>query len=272
MSEDRLLASVGPWAERRFGVPLSAAGFDPIPVLGVDESGDGPPLQAFKVDNAGAVVVRTDWVEGLRPIVASLHPDHLFSVLGIYELCRFTQPRGFGVFGPSMYLFADEKAWQGPEDERVVRMEASDVAAVDAGFFWHSQLEDGIAHFGIFEAGRPVAVAGVRDDGDPVLEIGMDVVQNAKGRGLGRAVVGAAGRWILDQGKLVLATTATWNVPSARTLRSVGLRYLFSSMRSMEGPVRLPPQALGAPYPGAEMVNYYPDWAANHDIGPRPAS
>ena len=98
----------------------------------------------------------------------------------------------------------------------------------------------------------------------------MDVLADARGTGFGRAVVSAAGRWILDQGRLVMASTAPFNVPSARTLRSAGLQYGFTAMLGRPGVLKVPPQPLGLPYPGADVHNLYPDWAMNKDIRPRP--
>jgi GNAT superfamily N-acetyltransferase len=204
--------------------------------------------------------------------VESLHPDLLFSTFGASELARVTLPYGFGVWGPAWLLFADEASWRPIEDDRPVQLNRPELAGVDYDIFWHCEADGPLAGFGIFEDGRLVALATVRDDGDPVWEIGMDVAPDSKGRGLGRAVVNAAGRWILENGRLILATTAPFNVPSTRTLRSLGLRYLLSEMKGREGLFQVPPQPLGSPYPGAKVYDYYPRWAMNQGIQPRPGS
>ena len=85
-----------------------------------------------------------------------------------------------------------------------------------------------------------------------------------------RAVVAAAARWILDNGRIVLATVGQFNVPSARTLRSVGLQYTFMDIKGLPGPFKVPPQPLGRPYPEAQVYDYYPRWAINDDILPKP--
>ena len=117
---------------------------------------------------------------------------------------------------------------------------------------------------------KQVALATVIDRGDPVWEIGMEVTPVRTGRGLGRAVVAAAARWILDNGRIVLATVGQFNVPSARTLRSVGLQYTFMDIKGLPGPFKVPPQPLGRPYPEAQVYDYYPRWAINDDILPKP--
>ena len=68
----------------------------------------------------------------------------------------------------------------------------------------------------------------------------------------------------------VMAMVGPFNVPSVRTLRAVGLHYAFTTLEAMEGPFRIPPQPLGSPLPDAEVFDYYPRWAMNRKIKPRP--
>ena len=124
--------------------------------------------------------------------------------------------------------------------------------------------------FGITEEGRIAALAVVTDRGDPVWEVGMDVIPEAKGRGLGRIVVAAAANWILENDGFVMAMVGPFNVPSVRTLRASGLHYAFTTLEAMEGQFRIPPQPLGTPLPDAEVFDYYPHWAMNQKIKPRP--
>lgn len=268
MSDNRLPSALQPWMERRFGIQLSKLGADPVPVIPADSQADLLPLRALKIGERAAVIARPDWVEGLRRIVSDLHPDLLFSSFGTYELSRVTLRDGLGVWGPSWYLFADEESFRPADGPRTVHLEPSELGGFDYDRFWHCS-PDSLAGFAIFDGDRLVALATVRDVGNPVWEIGMEVAIDAKGRGLGRAVVSAAARWILDNGRFVLATTAAFNVPSARTLRSVGLRYTAADMESRDGRFDVPPQPLGRPYAGADIYNYYPNWAMNQDIKPR---
>ena len=270
MSDQTLLKSLEPWAESRYGVPVSALGLDPVPVLSADDAGaDQLPLSAVKIGEAAAVVARSDLVERLTPVVAKLHPDLLFASLGCYELSRVTLHEGFGVWGPSWFLFGDETTVHPVTDERALQVSESDLADADREIFWHTHIEGSLGRFAAFDDGRLVALATVEDKGEPVWEIGMDVAPDARKGGLGRAVVGAAASWILENGRTPMASVGGFNIPSARTLRSVGLRYLMSDLHSMDGPFRVPPQPLGRPYSDAPMHDYYPRWAMNQDIQTR---
>ena len=252
---------------------LDAFGADPVPLIGRPPDAEGLALAAIRLDRGALVSARNDWLEALRPVVTNIHPDLLFSVFGAYELARVTQPDGLSAWGPVLFFVGDASTWNDPADPRVVQLSRDDLAAVDYARFWHCY--DGEAHdgYGVIENGELVALAAVIHFDKGVEEIGMDVMPEARGRGVGRAVVGAAGTAIIERGNLALATTSPWNVPSARTLRSAGFRYSYSQMMAFDafdGAFPMPAQPLGRPYPGARMVNYYPAWAMNQDVEPRP--
>ena len=250
MKASHLIDALHPWLDAKLGVSLDSAGSDPVPVC-----------------ERGLVTTRPEWVEALGPIVSRLSLDELFSTFGAYELARVLLPNGFGVWGPSWYFVGDDDCFCPVQDARPVRLEADELAEkIDRRIFWHCFPDQALVGFGIYDENKLIAVASVRAEGNGPWEIGMDVSLEAKRRGLGRAVVSAAGSWILAHNRLILATTAPWNVPSARTLCSVGLQFVMSDMSAMPGPFRVPPQPLGSPYPGVEMHNYYPDWAINKDI------
>ena len=252
---------------------LDAFGADPIPVIGQPPEFDGLPLAAIRLDRGSLVSARNDWLEALRPVVTNMHPDLLFSTFGAYELARVTQPDGESAWGPVFFFFGDASTWNDPADPRVVQLSQDDLAAVDYKRFWHCHYGEAHDGYGMIQDGELVALAAVLHHAEGVEEIGMDVMPEARGRGVGRAVVGAAGTAIIERGNLALATTSPWNVPSARTLRAAGLRYSYTQMMSFgafDGAFPMPAQPLGRPYPGARMVNYYPHWAMNKGVEPRP--
>ena len=132
--------------------------------------------------------------------------------------------------------------------------------------FWHCDWRTAAANFGMVEGDRLVALTTVRDIGAPVFEIGVDVAPDTGLRGLGGAVMKAAYRWILEQGGLVHARTSPWNVPSARLLRSVGLRNVLCELVGTRGGFKVPPQPLGKPRADTVVHDHYPVWAQNSEI------
>ncbi len=263
-----------PELEERLGSCLDALGTNPVPVVASAkrESGESP-LWALRVGERAVVSAQARWVEPLQGMVENLIPEELFSIFGAYEMARITLPDGVGVWGPNWYYIGDERSFRPPDDDRPVQLTQDEMlGSVDYEIFWHCPSDDALMGFGIFEEEQLVALATVRATYERIWEIGMEVVPDAKGRGLGRAVVGAAGRWILQNGRIIMATVAAWNVPSTRTLRSVGLKYVLADMQTTTDHFHMPPQPLGQPCPGAELYNRYPDWAMNQQIRPKKPS
>lgn len=269
--DSRLLELALPWIERTLGAPpLLDVAWPEVGIVAQDAAHRaGPPLVAFRTGMAVNVSAREGWLPRVEAVCRDMHPDLLFSALGTYDLSRITLPDGFGVWGPVPHYLADETTWRPVEDDRPVRMSQDQLEAVDWQIFWHCGSEGQLATFGIYESGRLAALATVTDQGERMWEIGVDVVPDSGGRRLGSAVVSAAGNWILENGGLIYATAAAWNVPSSRNLRTLGMRYVFSTLVARPAPFRMPPQPLGSPLPGAEMRDQYPRWAMNRDILPK---
>jgi RimJ/RimL family protein N-acetyltransferase len=271
-----LKKAIRKWQEERLGLSLEDALSDSVPVVarparGNDASaGDDAGLTAVRLNGRSILVARADWVEPLKTITGDIHPDLLFTPFGAYELSRVTLPYEISVWGPNWFLFADAGSWRGRADNSVSVLTSDKLSGVDFDLFWHSYGPGSVAAFGVYQGDDLVALATVKDQGHPFMEIGVDVSRDAQASGLGSAVVSAAGTWILEQGRLPLATVAPFNVPSTRTLRRVGLGYGMTEMTGVKGPFRVPPQPIGKPLPDADIYDYYPDWAMNRDIRPRP--
>jgi len=104
-------------------------------------------------------------------------------------------------------------------------------AHLPSGVFDNSLGEPGEAHpeqywrFGaalVGADGEPMAVAGAYDDGLELLEIGVDVHRDHRGKGLGAAVVATISRLIHDQGLTATYFCAASNVRSHRTALACG--------------------------------------------------
>ena len=265
MIDAALRSTVERWLESHLNVELSRCGIETIPVVAVPDPAF--ELRAIRFGDRHLVVARDSWTPQLQQVCATLEPDLLFSVFGAYELGRVAVPRGFGIWGPTWWLFADESSWRPRVGHQVASLSAEQCSQIDFGIFWHCYPADEcVASFGIYRDDRLVALATVGDRGQPFMEIGVDVVRGQQTRGLGSSVISAAGNWILDQGHLPVASVGPFNVPSTRALRSVGLAYVFSDLVAASGPFRVPPQPLGKPIPEADLLDYYPTWAMNPDI------
>jgi hypothetical protein len=270
MINRNLLERVRPWIEASLGYALPEKAGDSIPMGVTPKDDPDGSFYAVRVDDVLAVSARSEWHDGLRVILDDIHPDLLFSIAGSYELSRVTLPDGVGIWGPVPCYVADENTWRPVNDKRVVKLTDSQIGEVDWDVFWHCAEPECLAYFGIYEGDRLVSLASVSERGYKVNEIGVDAVQGSQGRGLGSAVVGAAGDWILEQGSTPFASAADWNIASGRNLRKLGLTYTYSKLISAEGAFRVPPQPIGQPLPGQAVYDYYPRWAMNQGILEKP--
>lgn len=261
MAKAEAFSGLPEWLELQMGRGLQSGVFE------VAEDAHDGALLAYRIDDVSMVRVEEGLGEEIRSVVDGLCHDELFSILGAYELSRATLQHGVSVWGPSLYYFGDAVVFTPSNEDAAVVLSSEEVEEiVDKEVFWHCAWEGAVVCFGILEEGRLVALTTVRSFGDPVFEIGVDVAPDTSLRGLGGAVMSAAGNWILEQGGLILARTSQWNIPSARLLRSVGLQYVLCDQKGQRGPFRVPPQPLGKPLPDAEIHDHYPLWAQNKDI------
>ena len=272
MYDRKMVDALEQWIGEYFQISPSIMGINPIPVTAIKpDIQEKFPLIALKIGEEAAIVTRDYLQEKVQCSIKSMHPDLLFSPLGCCDLARVTLPSGFGIWGPSWLLFGDSGSMHPSKDVRVKTIPKTELSNIDQDVFWHTEIVDSISCFGIYEDGLLVALATVCDKSGSVWEIGMDVSPDAKGGGLGHAVVATAADWILENDKIVMASVGPFNVPSARTLRSVGLQYLMSNLQGVNGSFRVPPQQLGQPDKNTPVYNYYPQWAMNQSILPREA-
>ena len=250
------------WLVSKMGRSLKS-GFFEYPAEAYPES-----LLAYRIGKMSMLRTIEKLSDEVRSITNSLSEDELFSIFGSYELSRATLPHGVSVFGPNFYYFGDAGTFKPCEKEIAVLLSKEEVFRMaDSEIFWHCDWKRSSANFGIIENNKLVALTTVWPLGGPVYEIGIDVAPKLGLSGLGRIVMSAACRWILDREGLILARSAQWNIPSVRLLRSIGLRYTLSDLTGNRGPFKVPPQPLGKPLPGdGKILDLYPIWAQNRDI------
>ena len=267
----RLKEQLLPWMENYSRASLSSFGVKSVPLIVPDHPLEEPTeLLAVQVGSQAALVVNNpDIAHKLEGPLEDLNPVMIFSTYGFYELSRVTLPYGISVWGPNWFLFGEESTIGDDIDNREEKISDNDLSEVDYKQFWHCYPK-AIAGFGIKEDGKIAALATVKNREFPVCEIGMEVSPGSQSKGMGRAVVTAAARWILENDRIPLAVVGPFNIPSTRTLRSSGLEYMFQCMEGKKELFYVPPQTLGFPTPDTDMYNSYPDWAMNKNIKKNP--
>ena len=78
MNASNLIEALRPWLDEKIGAKLDLLGSEPIPVVETEE-GAPSPLFAARVGERGLVTTQRQWLEQLKPIVANLTLEELFS-------------------------------------------------------------------------------------------------------------------------------------------------------------------------------------------------
>ena len=153
-----------------------------------------PPSLAGAAGGGGEAVasVREGW-----------RRDLLWSVVGTDEVGGVTLPDAVSVWGPVPCYGADRTTWKAVDDDRPARLSPEQVGEIDWSLFWHCGGPNSLAHFGIYEDSRLIALSSLSDHGHNIWEIGVDVAPDLKARGLGTAVVGAAGDFARAEGAVL---------------------------------------------------------------------
>ena len=175
-------------------------------------------------------------------------------------------PSGYGVWGPTWFLFTDRFCTDFSKNINVIDIKKEELLKIDNKIFWHVPIQESIKSYGIYKNSNLVAVSSIQHRGDDVYEISMDVHPDAQSSGLGKALVSKSVNYIISLGKIAMASVGVFNIPSNRTLRSLGMEHLITDMKGLPGDFMVEPQSLGEPIPGCKVINRYPFWAMNQNI------
>lgn len=181
-----------------------------------------------------ALAVREDYVEWLRANEPGKHFRALRADFMV-ALAREGERRGerlMPVTGGIGWALGEAPRERSVEGVTLGRITKDEMEELRPGGVFHNGIgsvdgADGRAHrnnFGIAardERSSLLAVAGVFDT-STLKEIGVDVVNEARGRGLARAVVAAAAREILELGSVPYYACADTNIRSQRTALACG--------------------------------------------------
>ena len=255
------------WINSQFDENISGLGDDKYVVVRSDNKFlKNKQIWVIKYIKSTIIFSQNKWVSDLEHFITNMDKEMLFSIYGAFELGRVLSKDKIRINGPSYYLFGDRDNCNLEVDPRAFVASREEMESLDKEIFWHCDIDNAVSGLAVKNNGQISALATIVDEGEGVYEIGMEVHRDSQGLGMGKAVVNAAVQWILNVGGIPLATVGPFNVPSARTLRSVGLKYYMMDMSGEFGEFIVPPQALGTPVKNMDIYNLYPDWAMNNLI------
>lgn len=173
---------------------------------------------------------RLDWA---RATLGHRRRDEIFSAATIAVLGRYLAGDGQDLDGPTLNYTcapADLRPAPTPAGVGIALVERDSMADLyrhrgfdnALGYDPHDPRPDMLATVAT-AAGAVVGVAGVSADSDDLWQIGIDVVAPARGRGIGRALVGQLTEAIFRRGKVPYYATSVSNIHSRAI--AIGLGY-----------------------------------------------
>tara|TARA_Y100000814_G_scaffold290693_1_gene265726 strand:- start:8796 stop:9626 length:831 start_codon:yes stop_codon:yes gene_type:complete len=261
----KILDRISGWIAKYYGINISDLTVNQkyISELSLEYSF---PFRAVKINGKTAFTANKYIIKNLEPIISKLSTDEIFSTFGSFELSKITLPFGYGVWGPTWFMFTDTFCFDFSKDINIIDINEIEILKIDNKIFWHVAIQESIKSYGVYKNNNLIAVSTVQDRGDDVYEISMDVHPNAQSSGLGKALVSKAVNYVISLDKIAMASVGIFNIPSNRTLRSVGMEMLITDMKGLPGDFMIEPQPLGEPAPGYTVLNRYPYWAMNQNI------
>ena len=182
---------------------------------------------------AGVVVTshpeRSAW---LRETLQGLDRDVVFAASTVARVAEYVSQDGQELFGPNpKYVCAREsfRPADVPRDVQINMVEREDMSELyrHAGFrhalvYRMDDPRPNMVATVATRGGEIVGVAGAGADCDAMWNIGIDVVEVARGQGIGRALVSALTETVLDRGRVPYYSTAVSNIRSRNVAISLG--------------------------------------------------
>ena len=219
--------------------PASAFGEDGLLVTAAEERAgrrryplSARPLGIVTMGRGVVVSCHPDWIASLRATLADRPRDTIFTAPTIAELARFVAREGAQLLGPALSHVC------APDSFRPAAVPAGIIISVVEGedvlpLYQHPGFERAlsydpdhprpdIAAAVARRGGEILGIAGMSADCDALWQIGIEVVDGARGAGIGRALVGRLTALAFQRNRVPFYTADVANVRSHALAASLG--------------------------------------------------
>ena len=190
------------------------------------------PLGVMTMGRGVVVSCYPPWIASLREMLNDRSRETIFSAPTITELARFVAPEGAVLLGPALSHVCASEAFRpavDPDGMIINVVEGEDVFAL----YQHSGFEYALTYDPDYarpdvpaavarRADRIIGIAGMSADCDAMWQIGIAVVAEARGAGIGRALVGRLTELAFRQNRVPCYTADVGNVRSHALAASLG--------------------------------------------------
>jgi GNAT superfamily N-acetyltransferase len=190
------------------------------------------PLGVVTMGRGVVVSCHPPWIASLRQTLGDRSRETMFSAPTITELARFVEPLGEVLLGPALSHVCAQEAFRPAIDPGGVNfsvVEGKDVFALYrySGFEYALSYDPDhprpdVAAAVARRAGRIIGIAGMSADSDALWQIGIAVVADERGAGIGRAPVGRLTELAFRRNRVPSYTADVGNVRSHALAASLG--------------------------------------------------
>jgi GNAT superfamily N-acetyltransferase len=201
-----------------------------------------PAFKAVTTGVGGVVSASSQWIDDIRTIYEGAERDRLFEPARMGKVSELTEKLGVTIFGPYPRFVAhpetiaagatgDLPSVELLEDDLGDRFDASD---------WPNALTPNphasrpVKAVSIAtEGSKLIGLASILADSDQLWQIGLDVVDGHRGKGLGTALTLALAKFALDSDAVPYYGATAANIPSIKTAISAGLKLAWIEVFSV---------------------------------------
>lgn len=213
-----------------------------------------PSFSAVGLGDVVAISASRELLPSLRPLFEGVERDGVFEVERLAAVSRLLLRAALGLAGPGLRLLCGEDTLRPrpmPADCELVLEPDPPIERVRelGGGAWPNALDrhqlagelPTTALAVAYRDARIVGVAAATAEAARLRQIGIDVADGERGRGLGAALTAALARHVLDTGRVPWYAVAPANLASLNTALAAGFRPAWLEVRTV--PVRAPASA-----------------------------
>ncbi len=202
------------------------------------------PFCVVSMGTGIVVTTHSDRLDWMRTTLSEMRRDDVFSAGAIERISKYIKLDGQSLWGPDLKFVcsnSDPRPFSVPSGVEIALVVGNDIHELfrykgfghALSYRKDSPRPDILATVATRDK-QVVGIAAASADCDAMWQIGVDVVENARGSGVGRALVGRLTQAVLDEGRLPYYSTVVSNIPSNNLAISLGYWQAWVEMGAVD--------------------------------------
>ncbi|NQW17766.1 MAG: GNAT family N-acetyltransferase [Chloroflexi bacterium] len=221
-----------------------------------------PAFKAITTGIGGVISASPQWLDEVREIYDGAERDRIFEPARMGRIAELVQKSGVMIFGPypRFIAYPETVASTATPNLHAVELIVGDPGdRFDAADWPYALTPNPHASRPVkavsiaTEGGKVIGLATIFADSAQMWQIGLDVVEEHRGKGLGTALTLALARYALESDAVPYYGATAANIPSIRTAISAGLKLAWMEVFSVPAE-RVHLRSLSAPWDETQGV------------------